>query len=148
MYLCVHAGHECGVIVAEDRSKELIIWSKIPETYSIVLLNWNCISSRNLWKHVPECRFFWECVSMLFNKLVPFMNSVLFSMFALASVNVPSALQWRHNDRYGVSNHQAHDCLLNRLFRRRSKKNIKAPRHWPLWGEFTGDRWIPLTKDQ
>ena len=19
----------------------------------------------------------------------------------------------------------------------------KAPRHWPLWGEFTGDRWIP-----
>ena len=23
------------------------------------------------------------------------------------------------------------------------KKNIKAPRHWPLCGEFTGDRWIP-----
>ena len=23
------------------------------------------------------------------------------------------------------------------------KENIKAPRHWPLWGEFTGDRWIP-----
>ena len=20
------------------------------------------------------------------------------------------------------------------------KKNIKAPRHWPLWGDFTGDR--------
>ena len=28
------------------------------------------------------------------------------------------------------------------------KENIKAPRHWPLWGEFTGDRWIPLTKSQ
>ena len=28
------------------------------------------------------------------------------------------------------------------------KKNIKAPRHWPLWGEFTVDRWIPRTKDQ
>ena len=26
------------------------------------------------------------------------------------------------------------------------KENIKAPRHWPLWGEFTGDRWIPRTK--
>ena len=25
------------------------------------------------------------------------------------------------------------------------KENIKAPRHWPLWGEFTGDRWIPHT---
>ena len=22
------------------------------------------------------------------------------------------------------------------------KENIKAPRHWPLCGEFTGDRWI------
>ena len=28
------------------------------------------------------------------------------------------------------------------------KENIKAPRHWPLWGEFTGDRRIPLTKGQ
>ena len=28
------------------------------------------------------------------------------------------------------------------------KENLKAPRHWPLWGEFTGDRWIPRTKGQ
>ena len=28
------------------------------------------------------------------------------------------------------------------------QKTIKAPSHWPLWGEFTGDRWIPLTKGQ
>ena len=28
------------------------------------------------------------------------------------------------------------------------KENIKAPRLWPLWGEFTGDRWIPRTKGQ
>ena len=28
------------------------------------------------------------------------------------------------------------------------KENIKAPRHWPLWGESTGDQWIPLTKGQ
>ena len=28
------------------------------------------------------------------------------------------------------------------------KENIKAPCHWPLWGEFTDDRWIPLTKGQ
>ena len=31
-------------------------------------------------------------------------------------------LRWRHNGRDSVSNHQPHDCLLNRLFRRRSKK--------------------------
>ena len=28
------------------------------------------------------------------------------------------------------------------------KENIKDPRHWPLCGEFTGDRWIPRTKGQ
>ena len=28
------------------------------------------------------------------------------------------------------------------------KENIKAPRHWPLCGEFTGHRWIPRTKGQ
>ena len=34
-------------------------------------------------------------------------------------------LQWRHNGRDSVSNHRPHDCLLNRLFRRRSKKTWK-----------------------
>ena len=28
------------------------------------------------------------------------------------------------------------------------KENIKTPRHWPLLGEFPGDRWIPRTKGQ
>ena len=34
-------------------------------------------------------------------------------------------LGWRHNGRDSVSNHQPHHCLLNRLFRRRSKKTSK-----------------------
>ena len=28
------------------------------------------------------------------------------------------------------------------------QENIRALRCWPLWGEFTGDRWIPHTKGQ
>ena len=36
-----------------------------------------------------------------------------------------SALQWRHNGRIGVSNHQPHYCSLNRLFKRRSKETPK-----------------------
>ena len=32
---------------------------------------------------------------------------------------------WRHNVHNGVSNHQPRDCLLNHLFRRRSKKTWK-----------------------
>ena len=35
------------------------------------------------------------------------------------------SLPWRHNERDGVSDHQPHDCLRNRLFRRRSKKTSK-----------------------
>ena len=36
-----------------------------------------------------------------------------------------ATLQWRHNGPDGVSHHQPHDCLLSRLFRRRSKKTSK-----------------------
>ena len=35
------------------------------------------------------------------------------------------SLQWRHNGRDIVSNHQPHNCLLNCLFRRRSQKTSK-----------------------
>ena len=34
-------------------------------------------------------------------------------------------LQWRYNEHNGVSNHRPYDCLLNRLFRCRSKKTQK-----------------------
>ena len=40
-------------------------------------------------------------------------------------VTISDTLQWRHNKHYGVSNHQPHDCLVKRLFRRRSKKTAK-----------------------
>ena len=51
-------------------------------------------------------------------------------------------LHWRHNGHGGVSNHQPHDCLLSRLFRRRSKKASKlrvtglCVRNSPGTGEF------------
>ena len=39
-----------------------------------------------------------------------------------------------------------HDCLLEPSIQAQITENIKAPRHWPLCGEFTGDQWIPLHK--
>ena len=51
-------------------------------------------------------------------------------------------LQSRHNRCDGVSNHQPHDCLLNLLFRRRSKKRSKlrvtglCAGNSPVTGEF------------
>ena len=55
-------------------------------------------------------------------------------------------LQWCHNEHDGVSNHQPHDCLLNRLFRRRSKKTSKlrvtgyCGGNSPVTGEFPAQR--------
>ena len=52
------------------------------------------------------------------------------------------SLQWRHNGRDGVSNQQLHHCLLNRLFRSRSKKTSKlrvtdlCAGNSPVTGEF------------
>ena len=63
------------------------------------------------------------------------------------------ALRWCHNGRDRISNHQPHHCLLNRLFRRRSKKTLKlrvtgicvgsspgpvnSPHKWPVtWNMF------------
>ena len=52
------------------------------------------------------------------------------------------ALQWRHNGRHCISNHQHHDCLLKRLFRRRSNKTSKLrvtglrAGNSPVTGEF------------
>ena len=49
---------------------------------------------------------------------------------------------WRNNSNDGVSNHQPHHCLLNRLFRRRSKKTSKlrvtglCRGNSPVTGEF------------
>ena len=51
-------------------------------------------------------------------------------------------LQWRHNGHDGISNHQPHHCLLDHLFRRRSKKTSKLQvtglyvGNSPVTGEF------------
>ena len=56
------------------------------------------------------------------------------------------ALQWRHNERDGVSNHQPHNCLLNCLFRHRWKKTSKLrvtglyAGNSPVTGEFPAQR--------
>ena len=60
--------------------------------------------------------------------------------------NIHISLQWRHNGCDGVSNNQLHDCLLNRLFRRRSKKTSKlrvtclCVGNSPVTGEFPAQR--------
>ena len=47
-------------------------------------------------------------------------------------IKVESTLQWRHIECHGVWNQRRLDCLLNRLFRRRSKKTSKLRVTWSL----------------
>ena len=55
-------------------------------------------------------------------------------------------LRWHHNQHDSVSNHQPHDCLLNRLFGRKSKKTPKlrvtglCAGNSPGTGEFPAQR--------
>ena len=49
----------------------------------------------------------------------------IFTRWYLHQIWLLKTLQWRNNERGGASNQQLHDCLLNRLFRRRPKKTSK-----------------------
>ena len=56
-----------------------------------------------------------------------FINQTRIKKFNYFTVSLDQndALRWRHNGHDSVSNHQPHDCFLNRSFRRRSKKASK-----------------------
>ena len=83
----------------------------------------------------------------MFNNLKDiFHRSISSYTIDIVKTALPKALQWRHNEREGVSNHRRLDGLLKRLFHAQIKENVKAPCHWTLRGESTGHRWIPLTK--
>ena len=116
--------------------------NKIVRQFIIVLRHWSLPSHFNrnpvyffyIWcdafpHMISECQFtHWIC----------YMTSTMYS--------VCTPLQWRHNERDGLSNHQPHGCLLSRLCRRRSKKTSK-PRvtglcegNSPVTGEFPAQK--------
>ena len=67
--------------------------------------------------------FHWWCYNILHNALCDLTN-VMHTHEEWYPTHLIS-LRCRHNGCDSVSNHQPHDCLLNRLFRRRSKKTSK-----------------------
>ena len=61
------------------------------------------------------------------------------------AVFIKYALQWRHNERDGVSNYQPHDCSLNRLFKAQKKTSKLrvtglCEGNSPATGEFPAQR--------
>ena len=69
--------------------------------------------------------FFCHYQALIFQIII---TTKRFNLFSICQQNDPwsliwhDSLQWCHNERCGVSNHQPDDCLLNRLFRCRSTK--------------------------
>ena len=81
-------------------------------TISFSYRGWNMIPRKFTWHMLPRASFYCK-------------NKCCHEQVVIQNTQMCNSLRWRHNDRDGVSNHQPHECLLNRLFRRRSKKTSK-----------------------
>ena len=109
--------------------------------------------TRNMISETVSIRYLILClyeqhrqINRLFYKMVA--EHQCYRSLRSPAAKVGMTLHWRHNDHGGVSNHQPHDCLLNRLFRRRSKKTpklrviglcagnspgpVNSPHKWPV----------------
>ena len=84
-------------------------------------------------------------------KMFPFDDIItkIFVLIDLTYVTIfhrasSSSLQWHNNGRHGVSKLPASPFFTKPFVQAQIKENIKG--NWAFWAEFTGDRWIPLTK--
>ena len=84
------------------------------------LMVWRCMSAMQIWLTRAKHRYRNGC----WNQWWPAAPFAYFNPNRDKQLH-PLSLRWRHNDHAGVSNHQPHGCLLNRLFRRNSKKTSK-----------------------
>ena len=73
------------------------------------------VKSTKMLSHWPDFEFSKDSSGLVFSH----------TSYGVSVVSTWITFQWRHNGRDGVSNHQAHHCLLNRLSRRSSKKTSK-----------------------
>ena len=72
------------------------------------------------------CTFLFWLEHWVWNRcILGFVNKVSFFPILYDHFVGIESLRWRHNDHAGVSNHQPHGCLLNRLFGRKSKNTSK-----------------------
>ena len=98
-----------------------------------------------LCEHLPgKWNDLWDVIGVLLS--IPWVfvyaNVILLSPLWCVDPGKHKTLQWRHNGCDGVSNHQPQECLINRLFKRRSKKTSKlratglCTGNSPMTGEF------------
>ena len=59
-------------------------------------------------------------------------------VYTICSVSDYRSLQWRHNGHDSVPKTPASRLLTQLFIQTQIEGNIKAPRHWPLWGNSPG----------
>ena len=86
-------------------------------------------------------------ITMISNKLVSGLVKHIYTNVPTLVYNRTHMLQWSPNDCDGISNHQPHDCLLNRCVQAQFKEYIKKLRftglcegNSPVTGEFLSQR--------
>ena len=106
-----------------------ILHDVLPSHRSLIAFIWRLISLRHFRRSPKSILSFWFNPNTNASIWCLQITSYAVVVNATARNNVipknANTLRWRHNDHTGVSNHQPHGCLLNRLFRRRSKKTWK-----------------------
>ena len=90
---------------------------------------YNPILSSNLTIDSSQLTYYGDTHVVSFGNIKSDQSPTCNIVFLCSALYIVLSLQWRHNERDGVSNHQPHDCLLNRLFKSQMTENIKAPRH-------------------
>ena len=105
-------------------SSKIYRLSKMSNTFCLpddLIQNWQ----QNL-KKLQQDTLVWIFCTVIF-KVICYIQPIswIFLFLFMNSCIHPVSLHWRHNGHDSVLNHQPHDCLLNRLFRRRSKKRSK-----------------------
>ena len=112
----------------------------LPLNYS--LLAFSTKIAMHVVEPFPETntKFLWF-MDAQFNSLWP-SNALWWHSYGSTLAQVMVSLQWWHNGRDGVTNHRRLNCLLNRLFRRKSQKASKpcvsglCEGNSPVTGEF------------
>ena len=116
-----HCLNQCWIIVNWTLGNN-IQWNYNNDKYILILEN----AFRYIVCKTAAILFRLRCDKCIVNLWV--------AVYMWTTIWPPTSLHWRHNDHDGVSNHQPHGCLLNRLFGRRSKKTSKLRVIGFVWG--------------
>ena len=135
-----YLSYSCGIMIdITPKSSALCMWL---QHYIYVTLNHKTYFESEQFKKIDTSKPLTNVVNNI-KKLKMHFNDKCFNMLGICYTHYSDVIMSSMGSQItGVS------IVCPTVCPGADKKNLKVPRHWPLWGEFTGDRWIPRAKDQ